>query len=86
MNAGNWNLKTYDQKLAYVARREDERLHAERQSAKARQQAKRAELQAEYEAVMQWQDEQFALHGLNSSVLAQTQSKLDALDALVKAA
>ncbi len=86
INAGNWQLKTYDQKLAYVARREDERQHAERQSAKARQQAKRAELQTDYEAVMQWQDEQFTKHGMTSTIIAQTQAKLDALDAIVKAA
>jgi hypothetical protein len=86
INARNWQLKTYDQKLAYVARREDERQHAERQSAKARQQAKRAELQADFDAVMQWQDEQFAQHGMTSTIIAQTQTKLDALNAIVKAA
>ena len=86
INARNWQLKTYDQKLAYVARREDERQHAERQSAKARQQAKRAELQADFDAVMQWQDEQFAQHGMTSTIIAQTQIKLDALNDIVKAA
>jgi len=86
MSAGNWKLKTYEQKLAYVSQREDERQHAERNSTKARQQAKRAAMQADYDAVMQWQDEQFAQHGMTSAIIAQTQVKLDELDAIVKAA
>ena len=78
-----WRLKTYNQKLAYVGQRDDEAAQAARQLAAQRRAAKRQELQPEYDAVSQWQDEQIAQHGLTSNVIAATQAKIDALDAIV---
>lgn len=79
----NWNLMTYNQKLAYVGRRDDETAQAARQIAAQRRAAKRQELQSEYDAISQWQDEQIAKHGLTSAVIAATQLKIDALEAIV---
>lgn len=76
----------YHDKIALIARRQAELEEGARNLAAQRRQQRRVELQPEYEAVSKWQDEQIKLRGICSSVLKETQAKLDALDALVAAA
>lgn len=76
----------YANKLARLARKADDLEFAARQQAVARRAAKRVELQPQFEAVSAWQTEQLKLRGLCSEVLAETQTKLDALMAIVNAA
>lgn len=76
----------YHDRIARIARAQNERDEAARNAAAARRTQKRRELQPEYEAVGEWQSEQIKLRGLCSEVVIETQAKLDALDAIVAAA
>lgn len=76
----------YHDKIALIARHQAELEEGARNASAARRAAKRVELQPEYEAVGNWQSEQMRQRGLCSAVLRETQSKIDALDAIVAAA
>ena len=77
------SYQEYTRRIITMARRQDDADQAARNGVRARQVAKRLELQPEYEAVRAWQDEQIKTRGLCSEVLAEVDVKLAALDALV---
>ena len=80
------SYQEYSQRIVRLARRDCEADEAARNATHARRVAKRVAMQAEYEAVGQWQDEQIKAHGLCSEVLAEANEKFAALDALVATA
>lgn len=76
----------YAKKIAAQARAADDAAIRVRNEAKARQAAKRRELQQQYEEVSAWQSAQFKAGRDLGDVVRETQDKLDALAAIVAAA
>ena len=76
----------YTQRIAREARRANDAETAARNAAAARRAAKRAELQPHYTAVGDWNTAQMKAGGLTAALVAETQRRLDALEAIVAAA
>lgn len=82
----SYMYKVYDRRFAAAARRADEAAEAARNAAAARREAKRLELQPEYEAANAWHSEQMKAHGLSSQLQAEFDRRLAELDARVQQA